>query len=134
MHTEQENQNCYHWCNILCELLDFLADPAIEEKMRCSLDCCVLHQLSHPLKIILEDETKKFENILGNNGLELIKEFNASYEAFMYSDEEEGFSKKAHWVEFREFSKKVSDYIKQQIKDHKKSLLDDSLNHTGSED
>jgi hypothetical protein len=105
-------------CNYLQSFtrsLDYLADPAIEEKMICSLDCCIGNNTPLFIEEILGNKLSLYESIIGITGIELVREFDRQLEEAVYYDAEQGFSQKAQWKNFSKLCEQLSKHIKISI-------------------
>src|SRR5882762_4230083 len=85
----------------LCDDLDFLASPNIEEEMVCSFDCCIGNHTTHRIETLIESCVDNPQSIIGYVELKALRQLNeilddACYKAGNYG-EEKGFSKKQHW-------------------------------------
>jgi len=124
--ADEPIQNLYGFLQSLCrQELDFLANPEIEKKMACSLDCCVGNSMPKYFDEILADKDKnkhRYEEIIGIDGLELLRKFEKIESLAIYYDGPpgSGFSSRGKWKEFAFLAKRLSKHIRKAVRDHKK--------------
>jgi hypothetical protein len=102
--------------NSLCNELDFLASPTIEEKMICSLDCCIGNSRRAQTVIDGAEEYEEMRSIVGDEGLQLVRQLEEIMYDACYYDDEKGFSKKQRWLDFVVFVNKVNVFLKDAVK------------------
>lgn len=94
----------------LCNDLDFLIDPDIEEKMVCSLDCCIGNNTWRRIEEMIDN--KDIQIVVREEGLELLRQLDKRFHDALYYDDEIAFSKTERWLEFVEFATKVNNFLK----------------------
>jgi hypothetical protein len=94
----------------LCDDLDFLISPDIEEKMSCSLDCCIGNNTWPWIERMIDN--KDIQIVVGEEGLELLRQLDKRLHDAIYYDDEIAFSKTERWLEFVEFATKVNSFLK----------------------
>ena len=120
MYSKKENriELCFNHINSLCDELDYLASPDIEENMVCSLDCCIGNSRSTNDIIEVFERFEEMRSIIGTEGLNLVQQLDerimdACYNAY---DSEKGFSKKPRWLDFVVFINTVNTFLKDAVK------------------
>lgn len=98
----------------LCNDLDFLTSPDIEEKMVCTLDCCIGNYTWPNIEKMIDN--KDMQPVLGAEGSELLRELYDRLDDAVYYDDEKGFSKKQRWLDFATFAHKVNIFLKDVLK------------------
>ncbi len=98
----------------LCRDLDFLTSPDIEEKMVCTLDCCTGNDTWPWIEKMIND--KDVQPVLGDEGLDLLRELYDRLDEACYYDDEKGFSKQQRWLEFADFANTVNIFLKNVLK------------------
>src|SRR5438445_384284 len=122
------------WLNAIegfCNELDFLADPHVEEKMVCSLDCCIGN--SRVIEMFLGSDCNVMQSLLGDKGIDLIRQYDEMkfpyrysdkeyhYDddlGFIYYDDEKGFSKKQRWLDFVSRINIINFFFKDILRKH----------------
>jgi len=104
--------------------LDYLADPKIEEGMVCTLDCCIGNNTPRFFESLLGNDLPLYEMILGDDGIEMVRQFEKEFDDAIYY-EEEGFSQKPRWKKFNALAEQLSVHIKNSIKKHEGLLQED---------
>ena len=102
--------------NSLCYELDFLASPTIEEKMGCTLDCCIGNSGTRRTLIKCAETYPEMRAIVGDEGLQLVCQLEELFDDACSYDDEKGFSKKQRWLDFVVFVNKVNTFLKDAVK------------------
>jgi hypothetical protein len=98
-------------------MLDYLSDPNIEERMACSLDCCVGNNLPNFFESMLEKEPHLYENIIGTTGLEMLRQVRKAWQDAIYYDADgRGFSQTPQWKEFAVLTEQLNNHIKDSVR------------------
>jgi hypothetical protein len=111
-----EKESTLNAINSLCDQLNFLTSPNIEEKMGCTFDCCIGNYVPFMVETLIENE--KMHYLFGQEGLKLLRQLNRRLSDVMH-DDEEGFSKKQGWLGFVEFANKVNIFLKDTLNNNK---------------
>lgn len=101
--------------NSLCAELDYLASPTIEEGMVCSLDCCIGNSRSRETFINCVEKYEEMRFIVGDEGLQLVRQLEEMLDEIYCCDDEEGFSKTERWLDFVAFVNKVNVFLKNAV-------------------
>ena len=101
--------------NRVCVELDYLASPAIEEEMVCSLDCCIANSTSRETFINYAEKYEEMRSIVGDEGLQLVRQLEEMLDEIYCCDDEEGFSKTERWLDFVAFVNKVNVFLKNAV-------------------
>lgn len=104
-------------CNYLesiCTHLDFLVNPALEDKMVCDFGCCFAHILT-PFFEAVQKERSTFESILEKRGMDLMDQFATKLDDILDFDTEKGFSQKPEWKAHALRIQELSAYIKEKL-------------------
>jgi hypothetical protein len=117
----------YNSLESLCRELDFLADPLIEEKMACSLDCCIGNSIYRYFDSIqgrddLSDKTDEnraalYQAIIAAEGIKMAHEFEKLlYQEGIYYDDKPGFSQELRWKKLSTLAQQLSEHIKNSLR------------------
>ncbi len=114
----------------LCDDLDFLASPDIEEKMVCSFDCCILNVTPRFIEGLIESYADDSQSIIGEAELKALQKLDeilddACTDA-LYG-EEKGFSKTEHWLDFVVFINTVNTLLKDAVQRSTMTINDSPL-------
>lgn len=106
-----------------CKELDFLTNPAIEENMVCSLDCCMANFVFGTLFEKLKKNVT-ISNIIGNKGLQLLAQLDESVLNGILDENNtaEGFSKTTDWEIFITLVNQVNTHLKKSIAPYRNEL------------
>jgi hypothetical protein len=109
---------CLNSIENVCNELDFLSDPAIEEQMGCSFDCHIAHSRSRE---IFKNPPQEIRDLLGDEGLKLTHQLDElvmqGIERVDYG-ETEGFSKTQEWLDFVSRINKIKFFLKDILQKH----------------
>lgn len=117
--THYDFEYIYNSLVSFCIDLDFLADPNIEERMVCSLDCCIGNNIYRYFEAIRGDDASLYQEIIGLLGLQIVRKFESALKSAIYYDGESGFSQEPRWKEFSMLAAQLSNHIKCSMKKHK---------------
>lgn len=110
-------KDCLDCIEHVCQGMDFLSDPSIEEKMVCDLGCCVGDS---PERDLLEYHLPVIQDHLGDDCLKLLQEYEKRLDEFMCY--EKGFSKTQEWLDFVAFINTVNSFLKDILCKHGKKF------------
>jgi hypothetical protein len=99
--------------NELCNQLDFLASPNLEEKMIDSLDCYQRALFTNA------EQCKAIRSIIGDERLKLVHQLEEMLEDVCWHENAKGFSKTQRWLNFVDFVNAVNILLKKDIQKHK---------------
>lgn len=109
---------CLNSIESVCRELDFLSDPAIEEKMVCDFVCCVGNSRTRE---IFENPPQEMRDLLGGEGLKLTHQLDEfvmqGIERVDYG-ETKGFSKTQQWLDFVNDINKINSFLKDILRKH----------------
>jgi hypothetical protein len=108
--------------NSLCDELDELASPTIEEEMVCPLVCCIGNGRYLRTLIDYAEEYEDMRFILDDEGLQLVRQLEKTFNAACFYDAKKGFSKTQRWLDFIIFVNKVNTFLKDAVKRDKAKI------------
>lgn len=114
-------ERIYNLLDSLCRDLDFLADPDIEKKMGCTLDCCIVHGIITDFFEMDENRTPEIllvEQIIGRSNLEMFRLFEEPFNEAMYYGGKD-FSQNPWWKNFSQLAKDLSNGIQKSVGEYK---------------
>lgn len=103
---------CLNGIESLCRELDFLVDPAIEERMVCDFSCCIGNSMA---RMIFKNPPQEMQDLLGDEGLKLtyqLDEIIMQYIEDIDYGETKGFSKTQEWPDFVSRINKINSFLK----------------------
>lgn len=105
--------------NCLCDELDELASPTIEDEMVCPLACGIGNGRYLRTLIDYAEEYEDMRFILGDQGLQLVRQLEKILNDACFYDDKKGFSKTQRWLDFIVFVNKVNAFLKDTVKKHR---------------
>ena len=109
--------------NTLCDWLDVLASPNIEEKeeeVTCAWSCGMGEDMPESINCLLKSYIPNAQSIIGDielNALRQLKErLSCRNEWYHYDEKVKGFSKKQNWLDFVTFINMVNALLKDAVK------------------
>ena len=105
-----------------CWDLDFLSDPAVEERMFCDFGCCIANSMRRD---IFENPSQELRDLLGDEGLQLTHGLNEFiFEGIEQADygETKGFSKTQQWLDFVSRINKINFFLKDILRKNGREL------------
>jgi hypothetical protein len=117
--------------NTLCDWLDILASPNIEEneeKVACAWGCGMGDEMPEAIRDLINTYMENAQSIIGDielNALRQLKErLSCRNEWYYYDEKAKGFSKKQNWLDFVDFINMVNALLKDAVKrDTEKTLI-----------